>query len=463
MALTERQRNFQQLVWRSANFEPNPEQREIINYPARFKQIAGGVGAGKSLLLARMADAYTCTENALGWIVAPDYDQATITFDYLFNTYQDLGLVEEFSRPTRGPRSMWVNILGWVFNWVTKSANDEVALASRRPHIIIADETAQMPGSIRAKFQERAAENRAPVFMGGTFESSLDWYADNWERWQGPNPENGRSFSLPTWSNTTKYPGGRQDPEILMLEKSMPPELFMERFGGIPCKPSGLVFKEFDRRIHLKPVAELYDPGLPVELWIDPATHTYPVLFVQVHPSGLVCVLDEIYSKNKIAQQIIPDVVQSPYWKTGCQYGVMDISGSYRQGANKSQVEVWSDELNKLKTHQIRWEYRKIIRAMDWYDAIHLRLWSENDGKPLLLFADHLRDDISADGNANGVIGELKTHRWANRGERSSNPGRPVKRNEDALSAIGMGLLCHFGPVIERAKMTKALRRVYWN
>lgn len=462
MALTERQLNFQRIIWAYTGFEPNPEQWEIISHPARYKQIAGGVGAGKSLLLARMADAYTVTaDNGLGWIVAPDYDQATICFDYLFLAYNELGLVEESSTPSRGPRSMRVNVLGNIFTWVTKSAMDEVALASRRPHVILSDETAQMPGTILNKFRERAAENRAPVIMAGTFETSLGWYADNFERWQSSNPEGGKSFSLPTWSNVKKYPGGRNDPEILANEKSMPPELFLERFGGVPCKPAGLVFKEFDRKTHVKPLVDLYNPDLPVELWCDPATHTYPVLFVQLHEGGRVHVLDEIYAKDRIGQQVIPEVVKNRFWKQ-VQKGVMDISGSYRQGANKSQVEVWADELKKRNEHGIEWQYTKIHRASDWYDAIHLRLWSEADGKPLLLFADHLRDDVSADGNANGVIGELKTHRWPDRNERASLPGRPVKRNEDALSAIGCGLLVHFGPVIERAKRRQAIRRAYF-
>jgi hypothetical protein len=462
VALTERQLNFRTLVWQSVNFEPYAEQWEIINHPARYKQIAGGVGAGKSLLLAYMGVSYSLIENGLGWIVAPDYDQATICFDYLFQAFADLGLVEDSSTPSRGPRSMRLNILGLTFTWVTKSAMDEVALASRRPHVVLSDETAQMPGTILNKFRERAAENRAPVIMAGTFETSLGWYADNFERWQGSNPEGGKSFSLPTWTNIKKYPGGRRDPEILANERSMPPELFQERFGGVPCKPSGLVFKEFDRKTHCKPVAELYEPGLEVELLIDPATHTYPALFVQRHDDGTVAVLDEIYSKNVIGQQVIPKVVEHPYWKESCSRGVMDISGTRRQGANKSQVEVWADELQKLKQHPIEWEYTRIFNALDWYNALHLRLWSEQDGKPLLLFADHLRDDISADGSANGIIGELKTHRWPDRSERASLPGRPVKRNEDALSALGYYLLVRFGPVLERAKRQKAMRRAYW-
>lgn len=461
MALTERQHNFRTLVWNATGYTPSVEQNIFHKHPARLKQVAGGVGAGKSFSAAREVDAYTVIENGLGWIIGPDYEQCKPEFDYLFEPYTELGIIDEgsVSRPTRGTAKFATT---WGFKWETKSAGDPVSIASRRPDVVLLAEAAQQPHEMYFKALERATEKNAPVIFSGTFESSLGWYADLWERWQGSNPEGGKSFSIPTWSNLEVYPGGRDDPKIKSIEASMPPELFLERYGGVPCKPSGLVFKEFERKTHCKPLAELYNPDLPIELWIDPATHTYPCLFVQLHPGGRVHILDEIYCKNEIAQQVIPKVVSHRFWEHVHQ-GVMDIAGSFRQGANKSQIEVWSDETQKLKTHGIDWEFLRVKDAMEWYNALHLRLHNPADGEPLLYFADHLRDDLGADGNANGVIGEIKSHRWPDRSERTALPGRPTKRNEDALSAIGYGLLVHFGPVVERAKVKREVKRRYWN
>lgn len=460
MALTERQVNFRLRAWEHSGYTPSAEQAAFHRHPARLKLVAGGVGAGKSYSAAREVDAYTVIENGLGWIIGPDYEQAKPEFDYLLEPYLEWGIVDEstVSRPIRGTAKFATK---WGFKWETKSAGDPVSIASRRPDVVLLAEAAQQPHEMYFKALERATEKHAPVIFSGTFESSLGWYADQWERWQGSSPEGGKSFSLPTWSNLKVYPGGRNDPKIKAIEASMPPELFLERYGGIPCKPSGLVFKEFDRKTHCKPLAELYNPDLPIELWIDPATHTYPCLFVQLWPGGRVHILDEVYCKNEIAQQVIPKVVAHRFWEKVSQ-GVMDIAGSFRQGANKSQIEVWSDETQKLKTHGIEWEFLRVKDAMEWYNAVHLRLWSRETDQPLLLFADHLRDDISADGSANGVLGELKTHRWPDRNERAALPGRPVKRNEDALSAIGYGLLVHFGPVVERAQVRREVKRRYW-
>src|SRR5690606_39648731 len=68
-----------------------------------------------------------------------------------------------------------------------------------------------------------------PIFFSGTFEGAYGWYADLWNRWQGPNDDGGKSFSLPTWTNRAVYPGGREDPEIKRQESLMPPDLFQER------------------------------------------------------------------------------------------------------------------------------------------------------------------------------------------------------------------------------------------
>lgn len=453
--LSTRQNNFRRLVWNHCGYQPYYEQAAAHADTSRLKLIAGGVGAGKTYWLARELDAYTVIENGLGWLIGPDYDQIRRLFDYLLEPYMAMEIVDldSVSRPTRGPCRFKTL---WGFEWQTKSATDPIALATRRPNAMGADEMAQNPYVIFDKMIERGAENNAPVVMVGTFEESNYWYAEMWERWQASNPENGQSFSFPTWANTIKYPGGRDDPKIKEVELIMDPDLFAERFGGEPRKPSGLVFKRFDRKIHLRPQAELFDPARPIELWVDPATHTYSVLFVQIQADGeTVHILDEIYAKDMIGQEVIRDVVAKPWWHLSCGRGVMDIAGSFRAGANKSQVQVWEDELRSLNTHPISWQHTRVWNAMDWYDAINLRLAVRDDGEPRLRIADHLNDRINADGSVNGIIGEFLTHRWPKAGEQAPTPGRPLKRNEDALSGLGYGLLVHFGSVVKR----KALKR----
>jgi len=435
--------------------------------------MAGGVGAGKSDATSRKADAYSATPNGLGWIIGPNYELAKPEFDYLLNPYLELGIVDPSSvtNSARGSRKFRLTNEWGGFTWETKSATDIVGIAGRRPDIVIITEAAQHPHEMYFKAMERAAEKRAPVIFSGTFEGSYGWYAEQWSIWQGPNVDGGESFSVPTWTNTYKYPGGRNDPEILRLERTMPPDVFQERFGGVPCPPVGLVFKEFSPKFHIKPLAELYDPDLPVELWADPATHCYPILFVQPQKDGKTFhVLDEVYAKDQIAQEVIPLVVSRPFWKAGCTNGVMDIAGKTRAMGGRSQLEIWESELKRLGEHAINWFVHKWPQE-EKRNAIHLRLWSGEGhpvdesarmGGPLLYFADTLSQHVSLDGRANGIIGELKTYRWAQKGEMVADPRHPIKKNEDAISALGYGLLRHHGPVIVRPQRAKATIRRYF-
>jgi len=456
---------FGEISWKAAGYIPSDEQMLFHGCPARLRLVAGGVGAGKSYSTAMEICRYMGTKNGLGWIVGPSYDLCNPEFDYVLDVCRELGVVDESTVAGGLGRPRRFKLLDRYggCELATRSATNPEAIAGRRPHFLAAVEAAQQPYEMLHKLMERAAQEAAPIILSGTFEGAYGWYAELWEKWQGVNDEGGVSFSIPTWSNLAKYPGGRQDPKIAELERMWPPDLFMERFGGIPSKPEGLVFKEFNRFEHVAHVSELFDPSRPVELWVDPATHTYSVLFVQIQKDGqTVHVLDEVYEKGILGHNIIPLVMEKSWWGHSCTTGIIDAAGTRRAGANKSQIEVWADVTKELKTHNVTWRWKEIHDVRLWYDAIHLRLHKPEGGQPLLKFASHLRDSLTPAGDALGILGELKTHRWADRNSLQAMPSRPIKRNEDALSALGYGLYCHFGPVIKRKQGSLSPNKPYF-
>jgi hypothetical protein len=307
-------------------------------------------------------------------------------------------------------------------------------------------------------------------------EQSLAWYAEKWEEWQGENPEGARSFSLPTWSNTYIFPGGRADPKIQALEALQAPEKFLERCAAIPCKPSGLVFGEFDRKRHVRRID--FNPALPVELAIDPAQHTYAIEVIQWEQLTLrayldkwqypvhykwaltekfldtlytwVYVVDEIYCHGMIAQEIIPLVKERP-WYRHCKTGVIDIAGT-QKAANKSQVQIWMEETGiALRSNYVFIE--------DSIDVVKLRLRGET---PLLVFDYRLRSGKSYVGKAQGVLAEFGLYRWPEWKEGQRSKRKPIDANNDGLKAIGYWLYDRFGPVTERKKLGRAkIRSVY--
>lgn len=457
--------NFRRLFWAAANYTPtrgefpifdlegkhvttSHGQVEIHADNSRIKQITGGVRGGKSKVTAMDAPEDLLPRGGLMWIVGPDYEQCKPEFKYIHEALSRLDFVDKASMPERGAQSLETS---WGFRVQTKSSDDLESLASFAPDKILIVEAGQQPYGIIQKAAERALEKNAKIIINGTLEQSMAWYGEKWEEWQGPNEEGARSFSLPSWSNTAIFPGGREDAKIKALEAVLSPEIFLERCAAIPCKPSGLVFPEFDRKRHCRRID--FNPELPVELAIDPAQHTYAIEVVQWEKKGdqtHVYVVDEIYTHGLIAQDIIP-IVKSRPWFKHVKSGVIDIAGTHRQ-ANKSQVQIWMEETGiALRSHYVFIE--------DSIDVVRLRLRGET---PLLAFDYRLRSDKSHNGKANGILAEFGLYRWPEWTEGQRSKRKPIDGNNDGLKAIGYWLYDRFGPVAERKKLGKAkIRSVY--
>jgi hypothetical protein len=442
--------------------ELNEMQAEIeqwwSNSDARFALILGGERGGKSWLAALLA-AMCMNLDKPGeyWVVGPDYQQARQEFLYLYNAFKNgfggisFLLPETVSMPV-SIANPWSFTTIWGQTWRTRSASDIQKLASFSVSGVIMAEAAQQIYEAYLKLMGRVSETGGFLILSGTLERGLPWYSDLYKRWQGENELGARSFSVPTWSNTAVYPGGRDNPRIKELEAEYPEDLFMERFGAQPARKMGLVIPEFDFTKHVKHL-EL-DESKPVELWTDPATHCYPVLFVQL--DGLTTnVLDCVYARNSIAQDVIPQVMANPLFKYVDlnQAGVMDTAGKQHQ-ANKSQIELWQEIAGcYFRTHYWRLD--------DTIQALRFRL-REFQGSPLIYFNSHLKNTKSPDGLAMDVLAEFELWAWPDRGLGRNQPVTPIDRNNDACKALGYGLLDHFGTNITRKTSPRGRRRDYF-
>lgn len=442
---------FRRLVWDTDKYEPTPAQAAYIFDEYLVKLVAGGVRAGKSKSSARSMDWFMGLPNGLVWIIGPRYNEANVEFDYMLQPYHELGLVENMATPMEGPR--YFQVKGGT-RVETKSATDPVRIASYAPDAILVVEAGQTPHEVVAKAEERAVQKDAYIIYSGTFEESLNWYADMYTELQTPeNRYNGRSYSLPTWSNVVEFPGGRDDPKIKRLEAALPEDLFLERCAAQPYKPVGLVFREFSPKRHV--VKLEVDPGLPVELAIDPAYHTYAVLFVQ-QSGEYVHVLDEVYRHNAITQEIIPEVMDNPLFQY-VKGGVIDQAARQKQ-ANIPVWQVWHQSTGLA----FRTNY---VHVQQGIDAIKLRLKDGEDGEPRLLFSNRMSWEKAPDGRAGGVLTEMLMWRWPRSvlGNQNQNTQRvPIDKNNDGCKALGYYLFDRFGPVVERPAAAKAIRRSYW-
>lgn len=436
-----RRDSMRRLIWELDEFSPTLMQEAYLMDNVRFKMVAGGVRAGKSQSPTRACDWFTFVPDGLIWIIGPDYNQARNEFKYLMAPYLKGGFVEKntISMPQEG---------SWRFKITdgaaveTKSADILTKIAGEAPDMMLVTEVGQHHEGIVEKAHERSIEKYAPVIFSGTFENAYTWYSDTWMEWQdglpiypGSEEVGYKSYSLPTWSNTFIFPDGQDDPRFLEMKSNIPDDIYMERIEAVPFKPSGLVFRDdFDKESHVVPLE--FDPKKPVELAIDPAHHTYAILFVQWH-DDTVYILDEIYRHEAITQEMI--ALTKDHWLfeyvTG---GVIDVAARQRH-ANYSVIELWSRHagINLRATH---------TKIQQGIDAMKLRLRKGANGKPRMLFSDKLSDRRDNKGRSNGILSELVMYTWGNEGWSKHKARKiPIDAHNDAIKAISYWCVDRWG------------------
>ena len=339
-------------VFQKLDYAPSAEQLVVHLSPTRIRLVSGGERSGKSKLGANefLSRFY---EGRLYWLVAADYNRTSAEFNYICEGLDKLGIYYEATKRV-DPGEI---IIEGGFKVVTKSAGDPRKLAMEAPDGVIGCEASQLDYETFLRLRGRVAEKRGWILLSGTFESSLGWYPELYLRWQAPNDDDAVSFSLPTWSNLAVFPGGRTDPEILALERASSKEWFLERYGGVPCPPKGLVFNEFSNHIHTGIGGYFeFDPAEPCYIWVDPGyQHFYAVEVAQKRGENVV-IVDEIYERGLVTSEMIVVARQKPWWNKVIG-GAIDIAGTQHQ-AMPAPAEIWLRESGiLLRSQKIQIEY----------------------------------------------------------------------------------------------------------
>ena len=190
-----------------------------------------------------------------------------------------------------------------------------------------------------------------------TPDASLGWYAQLWKEWQIRELQeacNACSSSLSSGSNTLRYPGGENDPELLERKAQMPADRYSEWHLGVPVPPSGRVFRDFSPTIHLQ--TWKYDPELPVYVGIDPGysgqPSRYAVEVAQIEPDGTWRFFDEIYVEQTKTLEVT-NICQSRFWwGNKDKKFVIDIAAAAQTGVTETHEDIWRKAIGANLGHQ---------------------------------------------------------------------------------------------------------------
>lgn len=336
-------------IFNLAGYSPTAEQWKIHTDLTRHKLIAGGERAGKSkvnskeLLYHWWVDiAAFKKKNALYWLLGNDYEACRGEWEHIVEDFVRLELLAAPPTKNIDPGEL---ILKDGTRIHTKSAKYPEKIATVAPDGILICEGAQVDYDVFLRAKTRLAEKRGWLCMAGTFEEEdyVGWYRELFELGQSFNNLDLKSFSLPTWTNTIIFPGGRTDPEILKQEAGMTKERFQERFGGVPCPKTGRVIATFSNAIHVRPCP--FNRDLPVTIAIDPGFRGASVVTAIQDHGEYIEGIDEIYVTGVLLPDVIDMTMKKP-WYDAIQHSVIDIAGRSHQDGREPAVQVWESKTN---------------------------------------------------------------------------------------------------------------------
>jgi hypothetical protein len=436
-----------------------PEWETVFESNAPIVLPIGGEGSGKSFHAALYGVCHMVYDLSIGgklyWVVGADFEDARKDFDYLLEFQSQLGNIDydNSSLPSkRDQQCLLATNTGQTV--VTISSYDFTKVAREEPHGIIGAEISRWFGETFERCEGRLLRQypHAWGFMSGSFETSDGWLPDIHRFSEGPNDRGIRSFSIPSWANRVKYPGGREDPAIKRAEAGRSPEKFLERFGAVPVPSKRMVCHTFRRALHVDYNLE-FDPELPVYIAIDPGGVVYAVLFVQFTNDGEVHILDEIYVHRWPHSAVINEFKARPL--SGLvEGGAIDIASTQAQNAMPLSLDAWfADTGLSLWTEK---------HSVD--DTVDRLLWAlapnPNTGRSRLRIHPSCEGLISEMGGGQTPVPDGGT--WM-RYETKQGLGPPMRHNDHACKALGYLLGGPHGKLAQELAIGQTLAVSYLN
>ena len=306
--------------------QQKPPLLAVLGGKHRIVVLAGGIQSGKSTDGAAavlgdwprlLAQAKMTGQTVYVWLIGQAYSDVRKEFEYLEQWFRALNqLAAKPIWPNNHPGQLKLKG-GIEIN--TFSGNKPEKIASDAPAAIVVCEAARTSPRVLEVVMERTGPGEAWAMFTGTFERDVQTWFHHlyWQLIEGGDPE-GIAFSMPSWTNLSRFPGGEQDPEIQRQKRLHNEDYFNERFAGVPVKPRGIVIPEFTPRYHVKECE--YDPDLPLWLTNDPgygADHenSNALLAAQYDPyTPQIRVFDEIYRLGRITERIIDEAMARKWW-----------------------------------------------------------------------------------------------------------------------------------------------------
>jgi hypothetical protein len=289
-------------------YQPHAKQWLYHDSSARFRFPNCGRRFGKSTMAGRDLSPRLFEPKRMFWIVGPTYDLGEKEFRVIWD---DLIVKQQLGRDRRVKKSynkkqgsMWIEF-PWQTRLEVRSADHPENLVGEALDHVIMSEAAKHREDTWERFIRPALADRRGSADFPTTPEGFNWLWKMWMLGKDQSFPEYESWKFPSWDNLAVYPGGRQDPEILLLERTMSPEAFAQEIGADFGAFVGKIYPEWDADRHVKNVP--FIPGLPNFIAFDWGyTNPLAAIEFQVTPDDRVRIWREHYR----AYTTLPEHIQ---------------------------------------------------------------------------------------------------------------------------------------------------------
>lgn len=333
------------------------EGQKLVHYDnTRHRALSNGRRWGKTLLGGKEAETQAFLKNFMGepmtgWIIGPEYTDCEKEFRVVYNTFKQLGIDQVSTKFLNNVESGSMRIkTKWGFDLQCRSARHPESLVGEGLDFVLIVEAGRHHRKMFTEYVRPAlSDKRGWSLMTGVpeiaAETALLYWAFN--RGQDTSKTQWSSYRMPSWNNTTVFPGGRYDPEILEAEDDLTEDEFRRQYGGEFVERIGRVMKEWDDDTHL--VADLdYDPSMPLYVALDYGyTNDWVWLWIQQDIWGQCYVIGEQRWKMMDTEEICQDILERRDSNDGLWPLLEKVNCIYAPPAEPSDTSIVTRKLRR--------------------------------------------------------------------------------------------------------------------
>lgn len=286
------------LFFESIGYEPHSAgQRAFHASSARFRVAVCGRRYGKSTMAGRDVEPELMIPNRRYWIIGPTYDLGEKEFRVIWDDLivrKGLGRVKKVKKAYNKKQGDMYIEFPWRTRIEVRSADHPEGLVGEALDGAIMSEAAKHRFETWDRYIRPSLADKRGWATFPTTPEGFNWLYTMWQHGRNPDLPDYESWKFPSWENRVVFPGGRQDPEILLLERTTTPEWFLQEIGADFASFVGKIYGEFDETVHVRPIT--YNPTWENYLFFDFGfVHPFVALDVMVDAFDRVYIWREHY------------------------------------------------------------------------------------------------------------------------------------------------------------------------